>query len=213
MSLIAGNRDEVLLVALTHRIRCISAPIAEAYFEKTMTPNAAYASRWLRRLESSELLVSRVVFAKQIPFLTRPLVAWFPGEPQPEFGPLSHRLRTRFPFAARSTRIFIATRLAAKRFGGSCERWPRRSEATHDLGLTQVCLELMNRNPERLEGWLSEARLVSRGTRRGEKLPDALIREPDGRETAIEFGGEYGKRKLLAFHADCERKNRGYELW
>lgn len=205
------KRDEDLLIGLTHRFRCISAELAATYF----VPDdiVTKAKRWLARLEKQGFVRSRVVFAKRIPRLQRPLTTWLPGDDVPDFGPLSYKLKNRFQSAARSTRIYIAAALSEKRFGGSSERWPRTSESTHDLGLTQVYLELTRNSPERSNGWQSEARLVSGGTKSGDKLPDALIVEADGTTTVIEFGGEYSKRKLLDFHVDCERRNRGYELW
>jgi hypothetical protein len=213
MSLVDLNRDVELLIGLTHRYRCISAPIAEMYFVPKRSANAAYAAKWLRRLELAGLLKSEVVYAKQLPHLTHPLASWSAGQGLPEFGQLSHVLRTRFRLPARSTRIYVAARAAAIRYGGSCERWPRRSETTHDLGLAQVCLELMTRETGLTGKWISEGLIVSRGTTRGQKVPDALIHEPNGKQTVIEFGGEYGKQKLAAFHTDCVRRNRSYEIW
>lgn len=213
MSIPYANRDEELLIGLTHCYRCISANLASFYFQPKNPRSDNNAARWLARLERLRLLESRLVFAKSLPQLTSPLLRWSPGEPLPEFGPVSYTLKHRFQTAARATRIYIAARAAAKRYGGSAERWPRRSESSHDLGLAQVYLDLAVNQPHRAEGWQSEAYLISQGVRAGNKLPDAMVTELDGSETVIEFGGEYGKKKLTEFHADCERRNRGYELW
>ncbi len=57
-----------------------------------------------------------------------------------------------------------------------------------------------------------EAQLYREGVGKGEKLPDAVIRGPDGSvERVVEFGGSYGKQKLIAFHNVMSTKP--YELW
>jgi hypothetical protein len=213
MALHLTSRDEELLLGLTNRYRCISADLTAAYFWPDQPSNAANALRRLCLLEEAGWLRSRVAFAKQLPHLSAPVLTWCPGHPTPEFGSISYHLKNRARTSARSTRIFIAGRPAATHFGGTSDRWPRRSETTHDLGLTQVYLALQRTSARRARGWISESTLVSKGTIRGQKLPDAMIRELSGDLTIIEFGGEYSKSKLIDFHEDCARKLRGYELW
>jgi hypothetical protein len=153
------------------------------------------------------------VFAKE-PFRPeRPLATWEPGDEEPDFGRISYLLKTRFKAPARAKTVVIATAEAAKRLGGHGGRRPRRSEATHDLGLAAVYLHFLATAPRRAANWISEAGLTRRGEGRHSKLADALVTGSNGPGTVIEFGGEYSKAKLAEFHADCEERQRRYELW
>jgi hypothetical protein len=169
----------------------------------------------VRALEEAGWLERFNAFAKQALDLQSPVATWRPGEPPPDFGKIAQVLKTRFVTAAVATAVVVATAAAAKRHGGHGARRPRRSEATHDLGLASVYLHLCRTQPVRAKHWVSEAALSAGdgGEGRGRKLPDALIRMPDGTETVIEFGGEYNKHKLADFHADCVERQRPYELW
>lgn len=207
------QRDESILVALTKRIRCVNADLAARYFWPQSTDGQIKSLRRLRQLQSAGWLSSQQGYAKRLPLLTRPVVTWSLSDPAPDFGWLSNYLKTRFKEPTRTMQIFIATRQAAVRYGGTGDRWPRRSETTHDLGLAQVYLHLLESDPMRASAWVSEASLVARGTHPGEKLPDAIIRPATGRESVIEFGGQYGKEKLQAFHDYCVNAFLEYELW
>lgn len=155
----------------------------------------------------------RRVYAKPLVPLVVPVVGWQPGEPRPDFAPIAHILQHRFAGAARQTTIVVATPAAARRYGVPAGRPPRDAETTHDLGLAQVYLHLWATRPERTQNWVFETQLATQDDAAAQKLPDALVVEPDGRQTVIEFGGEYGKAKLAAFHRDCAAVGRGYEVW
>jgi hypothetical protein len=152
------------------------------------------------------------MFACQLPLLESPLVVWQPGGELPEFGRLAYHLQNRFTEPARATSVFWASEKTLRRFGGGHVRRPRVSEVTHDLGLASVYLTFRQHAPLRAKAWISEAKILARGTSRGVKVPDAFVVERDV-VTAIEFGGEYGKSKLREFHRYCERNRQGYELW
>ncbi len=107
----------------------------------------------------------------------------------------------------------MALPAAANRMGGHPGRVPRRSEATHDLGLASVFLRLLAEQPAKARSWVPESELVKAHKRNSSKIPDALLRTKSGRETVIEFGGEYSKAKLIEFHEDCAARRRGYQLW
>ena len=48
----------------------------------------------------------------------------------------------------------------------------------------------------------------------GEKRPDAFIVNVQGQvESVIEFGGDYDRSRVEAFHRDCAERNLPYELW
>jgi len=71
---------------------------------------------------------------------------------------------------------------------------------------------MLRQQPKRARYWQSEAQILARGGGRNEKLPDAIIRSPS-EKTVIEFGGEYSKRKLAAFHTHCADRGLAYEIW
>ena len=48
----------------------------------------------------------------------------------------------------------------------------------------------------------------------GEKLPDAVLLNSAGSVTeVIEFGGQYDRRRVEAFHRYCELRRFRYQLW
>lgn len=134
--------------------------------------------------------------------LAAPLATWQAGLPAPDFGAISHQLRERWKRAG------AARRTACVLPGGGVNREPRISETTHDLHLAAVYLLMLRECPARARTWTFESELV----RPDEKVPDALVR--DGPMlTAIEMGGEYRRDKLEQFHAYCQRRGMGYEIW
>jgi hypothetical protein len=209
------RRDEEVVDTLTRRVRCLSMEqIASSWWANRKSALSQSRAR-VRALEQAGWLERLIAFAKHGLDLRSPVTSWTPGQPIPDFGKIAQFLKTRFATAAVATPIVVATATAAKRRGGHGGRRPRRSEVTHDLGLASVYLQLLQTQPERAKHWVSEATLVAGdgGEGRGQKLPDALIRMPNGSETVIEFGGEYDRHKLALFHADCAERRRSYELW
>lgn len=198
---------------LTRRVRCLSmAMVAHAWWPEA-EQGLSSARRRLRQLEGAELVLLQRVFARPLIPLAAPVVRWRPGEPRPDFAPIAHALQHRFAGAARQTMIAVATPAAARRYGAPVGHPPRAAETTHDLGLASVYLQLLRTDPQRAQTWVFETQLAREDDAAAQKLPDALVVEPDGRETVIEFGGEYGKAKLAAFHRDCAGVDRGYEVW
>ena len=205
-------RDEEILVALVHRIRCINIKLASWSWPNGTNPTVS-AKRRLKQLVRAGWLTEVKAYARPLIDLNEPVATWSLSEPVPEFGPISYHLKNRFMEPARSVAIFVATVQATKRFGGTAGRRPRSSEVTHDLGVASVFFKLKHESPERAARWISEAKIVARGNSPGVKVPDALVKERDGRSIAIEFGGEYSKQKLQAFHQYCQANELGYELW
>lgn len=208
-----SDRDASILLALALKVRCFdSTLVAKAWWEGTSKADSG-ASQRLRALVREKWLCSASMFAHDLPDLKTPLVVWEPGTGQPDFGPIAYRLKTRFDEPAKVRAIYWASAKTMTRFGGGQVRRPRSSEVSHDLGLAAVYLTLLKSNPDRAKQWVSEAKILARGTSLGVKVPDAVLREGNGKVTAIEFGGEYSKAKLIAFHRYCEAEGEGYELW
>ena len=114
---------------------------------------------------------------------------------------------------AASAVAVIATASAGHRMGGWGGRFPRQSEQSHDLMMGALFLyyrQLLT--PAVITAqWVSEEGL-RQSKQAGEKLPDAMLRTPQG-ERVIEFGGAYSKEKLALFHIYCLEKAFPYELW
>jgi len=206
------ERDESILLTLAEKVRCLSiGQIGAFWWADSARPHETARTR-LRALEKLGWLKICQVYARPLIALDEPIACWQPGEETPNFAAISHRIKNRFSGAAKATSVALASREAGKRYGCPAGHAPRRSEATHDLGLAAVYLHFLRRDSARAKAWISEASLVAAGEGRASKLADALLRFPSG-ETVIEFGGEYGKAKLEAFHEDCADRGRSYELW
>jgi hypothetical protein len=207
------DRDSEILEVLATRVRCLSIKqVADHWWHESQDRQRNAKAR-LRKLVDDGWIHSVGILARPLPELTRPLVVWEPAQAMPSFAEIAYHLKTRFSAPVVTTPIVYAIRQAASRFGGQPGRVPRRAEATHDLGLAQVFLKFLRENPARARRWIAESDLVQGRPRSPQKVPDALIRTKSGKETAIEFGGEYTKEKLTAFHEDCAERGRSYELW
>lgn len=206
------ERDESILLTLAEKVRCLSiGQIGSFWWSNSARPQEVARTR-LRSLEKLGWLRIVQVYARPLIALNEPITCWRPGDGVPNFAEISYRLKNRFSGPAKATSTVVASRQIGKRYGSPAGRAPRRAEATHDLGLAAVYLHFLRHDSVSANAWVSEAGLVAAGEGRDSKLADALLRLPFG-ETVIEFGGEYGKAKLEAFHDDCAERSRSYELW
>jgi hypothetical protein len=88
----------------------------------------------------------------------------------------------------------------------------RETQATHDLGVAQVWLQLDLRSPQLADAWRGED--VMALTRQRQKLPDAFIVDTAGATLCvIEFGGSYDEPRIREFHEDCADRALPYQLW
>ncbi len=204
-------RDRELIVALTHRVRFLTAgQVARAWWPNTVHTEAA--ERRLRELRRAGYLRQTIVHARPELPLDEPVFRWTPGAPPPRFAAVSHALRRRWRDPVQPTAVVLAARAAAARFGGAGGRLKRALQATHDLHVAAVYLRVLLERPEIAEGWASEDLIAP--SRRGQKLPDAIIHDPTSRPLlVIEFGGEYDAERVERVHADCARRGLPYELW
>lgn len=207
------TRDEQILWTLTHRLRLLSvAQVARTWWKKLHRASAA--SRLRQLAEAGLIEVENLMTHPEI-LLAAPVVAWCPGDDEPDFGAVAYRLKSRWTEAPIPTPLVNATRAAVGMFGGyTGGRGPRPSETTHDLYLAQVFLSLQAADPSLAKRWVSENELYADGRGRNERLPDAVIRgrragEPPAR--IIEFGGAYSKSKLADFHRAFSTYS--YEVW
>ncbi|HWL93116.1 MAG TPA: hypothetical protein VNT79_06250 [Phycisphaerae bacterium] len=205
-------RDEQIFWTLTHRLRLLSVRQVARTWWKTNHPASAVSR--LRQLADAGLVEVENVMAHPEVQLAAPVLAWQPGDDEPDFGAVAYRLKSRWTKAPIPTPLVHATRAAVGMFGGyTGGRGPRPSEATHDLHLAQVFLSLQAGDPQLAKRWVSENELYADGRGRNERLPDALIRGRRAGEPPriVEFGGSYSKAKLADFHRELSANS--YEIW
>ena len=83
----------------------------------------------------------------------------------------------------------------------------------HDIGVAEMYFALRRLRPNAQSLWVGEDQLAP--YRRRQKLPDAILAtSPAAKPMLIlEFGGQYDKRRLIAFHEDAEKRGVPYEIW
>jgi hypothetical protein len=211
-------RDHEILEALTRHVRVFSlCQVARTWWSDAENPTRA-AERRLHQLAGENLLSIERAPAHPELKLEAPIACWNLNAAEPNFGAVSYELQRRWHAHPVLTACVSASRLAADRLGGYGGRPPRSIERTHDIHMAQVYLLYRLRQPELLPDWVFEEqvkverRLAAGNSNHGNKLPDVLLRtKPKTR--AIEFGGAYGKDKLIAFHRYCKEQLLPYEIW
>lgn len=207
-------RDNEVLRAITLKVRLLSLEqLASAWWTPTRS-GRDNARKRMSALAELGLILRLRPLARPLPDLLSPLATWAPGDREPQLSALAWSLQTRWQMPPRATTCFIASRRAASIFGGRGRgELTHDYQATHDLGVSAVYLQLKKDHPEREEKWIGED--ILRPHYRRKKLPDAVLAlSPTATpELVIEFGGAYDRRRLEAFHLDCRKKDLPYEIW
>ena len=200
-----------ILKALAVRVRLLSMEQVATWWNGA-SPSAA-ARRRMNQLRDAGYVQASHVVAEPSLELRAPLVAWAPGQPDPDCLAVSHTLCTRWPDCpSSSTTVYRATQMTNNRLGGPARIKPLSDDQiTHDLHVSSVFLHFLRTTPELADCWLGEDVLGLAGYRL--KDPDAIVRHPDGSELVIEFGGRYGVERVRDFHDDCVKRGRAYQLW
>jgi hypothetical protein len=204
------TRDQRLLQLLTTQVRVAS---------DDQLARVVGASRSIRprlRVLGADCLLRRASLVVARPPVARPLADFRPGDAAPDCGAIAWRLQVRWRTASnRRLTINWATARAARLFGGVGGRLRQPFQVAHDLVVTDVYLQRSRRDPSTGRRWLGEdvyRRRAGRGAHR--KVPDAVLLDDSGEVTcALEIGGLYSARRLLAFHRHCRRRGWSYEIW
>jgi hypothetical protein len=205
------DRDADLLSTLSLRVRILSHEQIVRTWWQASTHSALPR---LGRLMQRGLLRERATTAIRIGERLLPLTVWSPGEPMQEFGALAWALKKRWSSPTEPTTVYFVTAHGARLFGGvRIGRVPRAFHVSHDLGVAEMFLAIRRQRPHAAGLWIDEDRLAP--FRRGEKLPDAILAAAPTAVPIIvlEWGGLYSKKRLLAFHRDCEGRGVSYEIW
>ena len=205
------DRDQEILQALSICVRLFSqTQIADHWFDG----DKANTRRRLRQLKEQNLIIGIMVRARTLPDLIKPVITWRPGDGTPDFGKASYTLRGRWTGrSVRTVSTYIAAQRATHMYGGrGCGELKKPGQAGHDLGVSQVWLQMANSSPEWAEAWRGED--VMAHTRRGEKLPDGFVVNSNSEVVCVmEFGGSYDHQRVKAFHEDCCVRDLPYQMW
>ena len=207
------DRDLEIIATLNTFVRMLSLhQIAATWWSASQTGHKNAAKR-LSQLCKCDLLQHDAVLAQAILPLSSPEYAWFPGERAPKVAELSWRLQARWSGHPVETSVYFATPRGLAVFGGSTPgKIKNLCQTTHDLHLGMVYLAYRQRWPADARCWVGEDFLAP--TRKHQKLPDAMLLNAQAEPfRAVEFGGSYSPRRLLAFHHDCSERGLPYEIW
>lgn len=195
---------------LTRKIRVVSSDqIHRTWFSAGAVESA---QRRLRVLAQAGYLDALTVRVHPELALETPVWNWKPGEAGPPIGIISYRLRSRWTEAFRPVTVYVASKRTARFFGGSGGRLRHPLQASHDIHVSAIYLNLLRSQSAAALLWVPEERFGLH--RRGQKLPDAELQDAHGRTLkVIEFGGSYPPERVRKVHEDCERRGVPYELW
>lgn len=211
--MILTPRDLNLMGALNNQVRLLTlAQIAEGWWSPNRTGRKNAAKR-LKLLAGASFLNISVALARPLLAIEAPEVAWRMGDPPPQFGQHSWRLKVRWSLGPRRIRVYYSGPRSLGLLGGATPGMIKNlCQVTHDLHVGQVLLVFRRRWPEHAAAWVGED--VVAPLRIGQILPDAMLIDTAGMPyRAVEFGGGYPPRRLQAFHDDCARRNLPYEIW
>ena len=200
--------------ALLRRLRILSEQQIEMLageFETTIEVNQGIG--WLER---NGLVHSFGVEVKTLQ-LRKPIATWYPKKShRPSFGKISWVAKSRFQKTdAVYSRLFIASEVAERRFGGVGGNLRQPNQIMHDLGTSATFIARRKMKRASDGEWIGED-LLRRFYRhlKIKKIPDAAIVDENGIEKAIEFAGrDYSKQYLERFHHYWAKRKTPYEIW
>ena len=205
------DRDRDILRTLALFVRLLSQrQLAEFWFND----DKANTRRRLAQLATEDLVTQISVRARPLPPIEQPIIVWNPEEPDPDFAKAAYQLRSRWLRRPVKTQLaYIATQRTARLMGGRGQGELKNGfQATHDLGVTQVWLQLAESSPDWADAWRGEDLMAH--TRRGQKLPDGFIVNKSNEVVCVvEFGGAYDQQRIREFHEDCRDRSLPYRMW
>jgi hypothetical protein len=205
------ERDLDLIETLTRRVRLVAVSQIAKLWWSNASGSATARSR-LRRLQSAGLVERHWINAHPLLPVTRPLVAWRPGDDDPDTEGVAAFSKHRWRGPAVPTEVCVATSVAANMFGSTARGLPKPEHRDHDLRLTSVYVHFRKVRPRLARLWVGEHALPKAGYR--VKDPDAFLIDVSGEIVrVIESAGHYGASQVAAFHEHCSDHDLPYELW
>ncbi|MBA3312934.1 MAG: hypothetical protein M3552_12450 [Planctomycetota bacterium] len=206
------GRERQLIESLARKVRMISfEQIARTWWPRTAAGKGNARRRIAGLVREGWLSEFRVLSQPMLP-LDGPESVWQPGDPAPDFGSMSWRLRSRWKGSAAPLRVFTIGRHGAALFAATSAGIKNACHVTHDLHVTGIFLRLLADEPDAAERWIGEDAFTA--GRKREKRPDALLVGEAGLPVrVIEFGGAYPPQRLREFHDHCVARRLPYEIW
>lgn len=213
--MILTRRDEEILMTLTWKGRALdSGQLASCWWGPDRSGRIE-AKRRARRLADAGLLCEVAVLCRPLPPLDRPVIVGMPGS-QPDVGRAANVFQRRWSEPPRMSTAYLATPTAAALTGGRAPGLKHPLQASHDLAVMQVYLNLRCSNPALAEAWVGEDCVPWPRGRRVRRA-DAIVREATGDVAlAIEIGGAgsaYGPDRLRDLHAHFAAHGIPYFVW
>ena len=205
-------RISSILGGLSYKCRMFSLEqVHHTWWNRTYTKEAVRTA--LQELERKDLIVRHRVLAYPMLDLMAPVISWRPGEEDPDYHAISNVLQSRWTNAqVRPFTVYIASRKTLRTTGGKGGSLPPLGQETHDLHVSEIFCAMFSRNIRAANSWVGEELL--KASRKGEKLPDALLINSNGDPYfVIEFGGAYNVERVGSFHEDCAARQLPYQLW
>jgi hypothetical protein len=205
------ERDLDLVETLTRRVR-LAAVTQVAMLWWPETRGLSTARSRLRCLVAAGLIERHFVNAHPLLPVTRPLVAWKPGDDDPDTEHVAAIIRNRWREPSVPTEICVASAAAANIFGSTARGLPALEHRDHDLRLASVYFHFRAARPRQAKLWTGEHALPKAGYR--VKDPDAFLVNANGDAVrVIESAGRYSVHQVAAFHEHCSDHELPYELW
>lgn len=205
------ERDIDLVETLTRRVRLAAVSQIAKLWWSDASGSATARSR-LRRLQSAGLIERHWINVHPLLPVTRPLVAWKPGDDDPDAEQIAARIKHRWCEPTVPIEVCVATAAAANMFGSTARGIPSWEHRDHDLRLTSVYVHFRELQPRLVQLWVGEHALPKAGYRL--KDPDAFLIDLQGDVVrVIESAGRYCATQVAAFHEHCSDHDLPYELW
>lgn len=203
------ERDLMILKALSLQVRLFGQ---RQLAESLWSGEIANARRRLRRFVELGLVKRKVALARPLPEMLSPVFQWMPGRAEPDVGQIAFQLQSRWRYQAlRSTIVFVPTPTILNHFGGR-QKTLMSSQASHDLGVSEVWLWYLRNRPALAAAWRGEDLLIENEP--GESLPDAVLVDANEQPVMlIEFGGDYNANRIATFHDAAAMRGIPYQVW
>ncbi len=205
-----SRQEERILEALLFKVRVM----ASSQLEQLVGDGVASLMRSLSRKQYVESLNLRT----QILELASPLFSWSPthGDVTPDFWKISWQAESRFNSSRTGeSRVFFATDLACRHFGGVGGKLRQPFQMLHDLGTASMFVAKATLSSEHSIQWIGED-VIRRYFRhlKVRKIPDAASITESQVSRVFEFAGrDYSGSYIKSFHEFWKRKNTPYEIW
>lgn len=195
----SSSRSWQLLKALSTSIRLITARQLARWWAVPVSS----AQRTLSAFADAEFLNEVSVRCRRLPAIQEPMLRWYLGDPEPDYGRLSYIAKQRFrDFPPRLSRVYLPTRKTLSQFAIRGNANIKVAQATHEVGLTEAYLYAHMRWPRLTESCWRGENLFASTRGHGEKVEDAHFVHPKTQVVmlAIEYAGTYPKHRFQALH-------------